>query len=112
MVTKLYSYELKTSWQKRPTRKGLLLQWNDGWGEIAPLPGWSSETLDEAKDEILSLLPNLDSAKPRLPSVQFGIEAASKPLDLKPLARVILSATEASCWLLTVEGQFMEVSVR
>ena len=38
--------------------------------------------------------------------------ARPEPLDLKPLARVILSATDTSCWLLTVEGQFMEVSVR
>lgn len=85
MTTKLYSYELKTTWPKQPIRKGLILQWNDGWGEIAPLPGFSSETLDEAREEILSLLPDLASAKPRLPSVQFGIAAASQPFSLMPL---------------------------
>ncbi len=85
MVAKLYSYEFKTSWAKYRVRKGLILQWNDGWGEIAPLPGWSSETLEEAKSEILSLLPNLASAKPCLPSVRFGLAAASKPFSKEPL---------------------------
>jgi o-succinylbenzoate synthase len=85
MVVKLYTYELKTFLPKWPIRKGLILQWNDGWGEIAPLPGFSSETLDDAQDEILSLLPNLSTAKPRLPSVRFGIAAASQPFSLKPL---------------------------
>ncbi len=85
MVAKLYSYELKTSWPKYPIRKGLILQWNDGWGEIAPLPGLSSETLEEAKSEILEFFPDLASAKPCLPSVRFGIKAASKPFSGKPL---------------------------
>jgi len=82
---KLYSYELKTTAPKWPVRKGLILQWNDGFGEVAPLPGFSPETLEEAKEEILSLLLNLASAKPRLPSVRFAIESASKPFSLKPL---------------------------
>ena len=85
MVVKLYSYELKTSSSKWPVRKGLILQWNDGWGEIAPLPGFSSETFDEALKEILLLLPNLASAKPQLPSVRFGVASALEPICLKPL---------------------------
>ncbi len=72
MVAKLYSYALKTNSAKWPIRKGLLLEWDGGWGEIAPLPGFSSETLEEAREEILSLLPHLASANPRLPSVQFA----------------------------------------
>ena len=84
-MVKLYSYELKTTSVKGSVRKGLILKWNDGWGEIAPLPGFSSETLEEAQEEILSLLPNLASAKPRLPSVRFGIDAASRPFSQEPL---------------------------
>lgn len=85
MVAKLYSYELKTRSAKWPVRKGLLLEWNDGWGEVAPLPGFSAETLEEAREEIETLLPRLASATPRLPSVQFGINAASRPFSRKML---------------------------
>lgn len=85
MVAKLYSYELKVRSAKWPVRKGLLLEWNDGWGEIAPLPGFSAETLDEAREEIEDFLPCLESATPRLPSVQFGINAASRPFSRKRL---------------------------
>lgn len=77
-MLKLYEYNLKS-------RKGLILQWNDGWGEIAPLPGFSKETLEEAREEILSLLPDLKNAKPKLPSVRFGIESASKPFSIEPI---------------------------
>lgn len=57
---------------------------NSGWGEIAPLPGWSLETLDEAlrqfdqkyqeilKVDSLETLSDLEL----LPSVSFGIESA------------------------------------
>lgn len=84
VVAKLFSY-------KTQSREGLILQWNNGFGEIAPLPGYSKETLEEAKEEILRNLPNLPDAKPTLPSVQFGLFAASKPLSLNPL-RVPISA--------------------
>jgi len=78
MVAHLYQYEF-------PHRKGLILQYNDGWGEIAPLPHFSQETFEEAKAEILSLLPSLSSAKPTLASVQFGLSSAKTPFSLQPL---------------------------
>lgn len=84
-IVRLYSYALKTSLQKWPIRKGLLLQWNEGWGEIAPLPGFNPEGFEEALAEIVSLLPDLSLAKAKLPSVRFAIESASKPFSLKPL---------------------------
>jgi len=62
-----------------------------GWGEIAPLPGFSPETLDKALAQAKSAVSdvarrNLDNGEPRLtglrrqetfyPSVRFGLESA------------------------------------
>ncbi len=46
----------------------------EGWGEIAPLPGFSKETLDDAFNDLLK------NNSPCLPSVQWG--KASAVLDL------------------------------
>lgn len=78
MVARLYEY-------RSNHREGLILQYNDGWGEIAPLPGFSSETFIEARKEILHLLPTLSSAQSNLPSVQFGLSCAQKTFSLQPL---------------------------
>lgn len=78
MVARLYHYRF-------PHREGLILNYNDGWGEIAPLPSFSKETFSEAKEEILSCLPFLDSAQPTLASVQFGLSCAKTPFSLSPL---------------------------
>ena len=67
---KLYEYSLK--------RKGLIIQIGDGWGEIAPLPGFSKETFEEAKQEALDVL--FDKKTPTLPSVIFGFSSAKRPL--------------------------------
>jgi len=47
-------------------REGLVAQLTDsnghiGWGEIAPLPGFSAETFDEARDSAICLLHNIRS---------------------------------------------------
>jgi O-succinylbenzoate synthase len=55
-----------------------------GWGEIAPLPGRSQETLSSAIDQLLRWLRG-SYRSPLFPSVQFGIEGALKPLAL-PIA--------------------------
>ncbi len=71
MVTQLYQYKL-------PSREGLILQIDEGFGEIAPLPGFSQETLAEAQGEVLSWIQS--KTPPKLPSVRWGIECASHPL--------------------------------
>ncbi len=72
MVKKrLFEYQL-------PNRKGLIVQCGENFGEIAPLPYFSKETFDEAKEEALLWLKT-DRA-PKLASVCFGIFCASKPL--------------------------------
>jgi len=85
MVARLYHYKLPLDTRNWNTREGLILQWNDGLGEIAPLPGFSRETLAEAQFEILQLLPRLSTAKPTLASVRFGLSCASIPFPQTPL---------------------------
>lgn len=75
---KLYSYQLPVLTQRWPTREGFLLQREDRWGEIAPLPGFSRETLADALAEIKALWPDLSRAT--LPSVRFGFASLQKPL--------------------------------
>lgn len=60
-------------------REGLILQENDRFGEIAPLPGFSKETLDEAMKETIKWIR--ESKVPTLPSVRFGISCLQKPLN-------------------------------
>ncbi|MDU4093269.1 MAG: o-succinylbenzoate synthase, partial [Pantoea sp.] len=69
-------------------REGLLvmLQQHDrqGWGEIAPLPGFSGETLEQAQQACESWLSQWLAAQPvaesLLPSVAFGLSCASAEL--------------------------------
>jgi O-succinylbenzoate synthase len=75
-TVRLYRYRL--------ARSGLLLQIGEGWGEIAPLPGFSRETLEEAEAEILAHLKT--GAPPNLPSVRFGLTCALEPFSLEPLS--------------------------
>lgn len=71
MLKKLYRY-------KRNGREGLILQIGDGFGEIAPLPNFSKETLTEALAEITDWIHS--GKPPTLPSVRWGIECAQKAL--------------------------------
>ena len=76
MVKKLYEYRLAL--QHGGARQGLIVEWDGNFGEIAPFPNFSSETLDEAKKEALLWLRN--NTPPTLPSVRFGIACAKRPL--------------------------------
>lgn len=62
-------------------REGLALRLVDGdgkekWGEIAPYPGRSCETLSQACDQLLQVLSTGKIEKELFPSVQFGLESA------------------------------------
>ena len=101
-LIRLYRYELPLA---RPLhlrdkvlthRSGLLLRFGygeekeAGYGDIAPLPGFSGETLEEAQEAVVrwsKLLGHLPKSEPergealdflaQTPSVQFGIECAT-----------------------------------
>ena len=92
------------------SREGLLLRVElahtvSGWGDVAPLPGWSGESLEECKKALLSVAAFLTGRELHgdyildgscevdcqafPPSVQFGIECAC--LDsLSKLSRIPL----------------------
>ena len=73
--------------ERLANREGLLVSINGQWGEIAPLPGFSTETLAEAEAESLACLAALSRGEivsPTLPSVQFGFDCVQRswPLNL------------------------------
>ncbi|MCW8995234.1 MAG: o-succinylbenzoate synthase [Psychromonas sp.] len=98
---KLFAYQLPFSspinfnGQQLKSRQGLILQLQDShqqlsFGEIAPLPGFSRETLTQATAQILTLLNSgLENLQPQkaqyYPSVNFALACALQkiPLDLK-----------------------------
>ncbi|AHG18728.1 O-succinylbenzoate synthase [Chania multitudinisentens RB-25] len=80
--------------QRLKTRDGLLIHLQQGeqqgWGEIAPLPEFSQETLEQAQQATLiglqAWLVGEDMAASELPSVAFGISCALAELTgLLPL---------------------------
>lgn len=88
----LYSYEIPLT--SGPIRSGALIniidgQGNSGWGDIAPLPKWSKETLEDALQSLNERLHDIielawtpqnclkELAKLKLlPSASFGLESA------------------------------------
>ncbi len=92
---KIYRYQLPLFRPIHPelkNRAGLLIQLIEqsgvtGWGEIAPLPGFSAETLQQATEEALKLKHDI-SFQPTLPSVQCGIELAREDLESRMAGRL------------------------
>jgi len=86
-------------------REGLLVCIGAGWGDIAPLPGFSNESLDEAiPDAIQALRALADGVEPhpRHPSVQFGLACARRPwppLVAPPVQTCGLLAGDPQAWL-------------
>ena len=91
----LYRYSLPMEagigLRNRPlkTREGLILHVQqderEGWGEIAPLPYFSTETLAQAQEEtqawLSAWLAGETPAEPQWPSVDFGTSCALAELD-------------------------------
>lgn len=75
--------------QRLKTRDGLLIHLQqgeqEGWGEIAPLPEFSQETLAQAEQAVLSWLQSWQSGElppeSPLPSVAFGTSCALAELE-------------------------------
>ena len=83
----LYRYQLPLTHpltfhnQTIEQREGLLLHWGSSWSEIAPLPGFSRETLAEAEQETIAFLSAFKQGKTipvTYPSVQFGLDCARR----------------------------------
>ena len=79
-------------------RQGLILQLqnnhgNRHYGEIAPLPGFSHETLFQAKQQIVSSLnkglSDLSSRENLYPSVNFGLDSALQQLSITESSQYI-----------------------
>lgn len=72
-----YSLKLRHS---QKMRKGFLLRLEKegriGWGEIAPLEGWSQEPLESAYQQTLNFLASTIPEDALYPSVHFGIDCA------------------------------------
>lgn len=100
----LYRYQLPFSsplimkGQSYAHREGLIVEIaGKGWGEIAPLPHWSKETLDEAEREAKKCLLSSCEKKPQLSSVSFGITSALLPQSFSksiPLAALLWGKAE------------------
>ncbi|AOV96437.1 o-succinylbenzoate synthase [Edwardsiella hoshinae] len=75
--------------QRLKSREGLLVRLSEagreGWGEIAPLPEFSRETLSEAQqaatDWLAAWQAGESPAESALPSVAFGVSCALAELD-------------------------------
>lgn len=77
----VYEYEIPL--KSGGTRKGLYLCAGDRFVEAAPLPGFSVETFEDAKEELLSLF-TANKKEPFSPSVAYAISCLSeKKYDLK-----------------------------
>jgi o-succinylbenzoate synthase len=111
MPIRLFRYHLNLDSRNWPVREGLVLQWDDGWGEIAPLPGFSKESLEQAEAEIRRILPHLAHAKPTLPSVRWGVQCASQPFPHKPVHIPLCSLGELTNGCQTVKLKLGHLSV-
>lgn len=75
--------------QRLKTRDGLLVCLNqdgrEGWGEIAPLPGFSQESLEACQQAATAWLHGWqqgdDAVMPHYPSVAFGLSCACAELE-------------------------------
>lgn len=92
-------------------REGLYIELRSedrcGWGEISPLPGFSTESLEEAQDALLcwtKLWLSGEEELPELPSAAFGISCALAELNgtlpMKANFRTVpLGGCETESWL-------------
>lgn len=93
---KVYSFAIPL--KKGPVRKGFLLEVQDGqtrWGEIAPYPGRSRETLNEAFEQLIRFLKGEHTLE-LFPSVQCGLESALCSLPLPGTASLYALLSGAS----------------
>jgi o-succinylbenzoate synthase len=89
---KIYSFRLPLL--TGSFREGILLHFpqENRWGEIAPFPGRSKESLPQALAQLLKLLKTGKTDEELFPSVQFGLERAlSSPVAVSAPLYALLS---------------------
>lgn len=77
-TTELWQYKIPL--KKGHFREGIILKTPTGFGDIAPLPGFSRETLAQACAEALRCLHDGPLTIPQLPSVRFAFDCARAPI--------------------------------
>ncbi len=94
----LYRYKLRLDLPFLKEREGLLLSYIDAmnteaWVEIAPLPNWSKESLEEVVRQTKELLrapsfPTLEELKglPLAPSLSFALQSMHLPSQKAPFS--------------------------
>jgi O-succinylbenzoate synthase len=103
-VQALFLHPYKIPMINGQVRSGVILEIRDqegnkGWGEIAPLPKWSQETLEEALDQLFKIKQIIYDKEWRellaglklYPSVEFGLESALLELEdpLPPFSALV-----------------------
>ncbi|MDJ0652230.1 MAG: hypothetical protein QNJ27_04425 [Simkaniaceae bacterium] len=105
----LYSYSRRFN---QSIREGVLMRLESesgkvGWGEVAPLPGFSQETLDEAVKDLI------EGNASTYPSVQWGQAAAMldllEPLDVDAIPIRILEKEKIKIGHLTLQEAIKKV---
>lgn len=96
-------YHFKIYQEAFGVKEGFLLQQEDRWSEVSPLPGRSKETLDEALQQLRAIQQGYQG--PLLPSVAFGLFGLAAPkvaqapvcLFLMGTPQEILKKAEQNC---------------
>ncbi|MBS0648334.1 MAG: hypothetical protein JSS10_03805 [Verrucomicrobia bacterium] len=70
-------YHFKIYQEAFGPKEGLLLQQENRWSEVSPLPGRSKETLDQALQQLRAIQQGYQG--PLLPSVAFGLFGLTAP---------------------------------
>jgi len=112
----MMEWELKRSWIEGPfSREALLLRLNRGsWKLIAPLPGFSSETLDEAECQLRDHLSSPQEAL--FPSVEAALISAlldyADPLpDKEVLSHTLLMGNPSKIYSLIEKAHEKQAKV-
>jgi O-succinylbenzoate synthase len=78
-LIEIYRYTIDTTHPKWPKREGIILKKGHCYAEIAPLPGFSKETLEEAIQDLKNHLHF--STLPQTASVQFALSCLDRPFS-------------------------------
>ena len=89
-------------------REGLLLELDGGWGEIAPLPNFRRETLEECEAELKRNWSNIRTYESTTPAIKWGLHCAKQPWPPKPF-KIPLSAL---LWDSTVPPGYKTVKLK